>query len=228
MGATRSLDKDPLNQGLLLSLPMFEGTGAVSLMDVAKPHHPVTITHAPVWTYLPSGLPVLSFTDDHPDYLTCAAASSADLDFTTGSFSCVAWVYTTTGGGYIINKCDNATCGYVLVLTSFKVGLYTYNNAGSLHQTTATFPVSTWWCIGATKSVGNVSLYYNGSYQASAGYVYATLKTAVAIALTMGTNNAHTAGQHDGYLWNPRIWPRELSPAEHRTTWMRERHLFGV
>jgi hypothetical protein len=92
---TRSLDKDPINTGLLLSIPMFEGVGSSVVADVARPHHPITQVHAPGWTQLASGIWVMDFLFD--DYLSCLGASCTDLNFTTGDFSVTAWHRLKTG-----------------------------------------------------------------------------------------------------------------------------------
>ncbi len=229
---TRSLDKDPLYQGLLLSLPFMEGTGTLGTADVARPHHPVTMTHSPAWVQLANGLWVLDF-DGTNDYLSCAAASSTDLDFTTGDFSGCIWVYLDTliENKYLFSRSGGyGVSGWMFrIHTDNKIYMFT-TAAGPvpiIAYSTTVLSTGSWQLLGWSKSGATTTIYWLGqdvSYE----------RSSASPNLTSGANDffvsRYASGSYrvDGRLWNPRIWGRALSPSEHMSIYKRERHLFGV
>lgn len=222
---TRSFDKDPLYQGLLLSLPMMEGTGTAVTADVAKPHHLVTLTHAPTWTQLASGLWMMDFNSAHPDYLSCLAASCTDLDFTTGFFSLCVWVYPTsvTNKTILWRKGAIAGSGWGIFLTATETRYYT----NDVYTAGPPLPLNTWSLLGYARTGALTGLaYYNGPDATTSSS--AKNITSTANNLTVATFSDGITYPFNGRLWNPRIWGRVLSPNEHMSIWKRERHLFGV
>lgn len=219
---TRSLDKDPINQGLLLSIPMREGTGSSVVADVARPHHPITQVHAPSWTQLPSGLWVLDFDSAHPDYLVCPAASCADLAFTTGLFSGAIWVNLTTNTGPVIGKRAAGGNGWVLYAPGITSrGLY--GSGGS--ATAGAIPASIWSLLGWSRTSTTTVRHYLNGIDDTTSETFAS--PSAAGDLEIATYSGAIPGIK-GRLWNPRIWGRALSPSEHMSIFKRERHLFGL
>ena len=231
-GYDRGLGKD-----CLLDLPMFEGIGAASLMDVAKPHHLVTQTHAPTWVRLSSGLYVLSFTSTDPDFLWCAAASCTDLNFiSTASFSVACWAYVSLSLGANVTmpfmmRGLYGTDGWVFGPKNIGGGgksfiLYDGKNQQGAYSSTTSYSLNTWMLFGASKVGTSARLYVNG--------VDVTLgndgisPTSANRKLYLGIQNDETTGPFGGMMGRPRIWNRALSPAEHVEIFNRERHLFGV
>ncbi len=227
---TRSLDKDPLNQGLLLSIPMFEGSGAATVKDIARPHHPVTQVHAPAWTQLANGLWVMDFDSTHPDYLTIPAASSTDCDFTTGDFTIVAWINTTVTGAYrtVMSKgsgsIGNVGWNWWCHSSVQYHGLNTYPGSVACY---AVGGLTGWWLAGHSR-IGTAGFPYdNGAYSPRNILAASPITSAAAFNLTIGIRSDLTL-PFDGQMWNVRIWNRALSPSEHMSIFKRERHLFNV
>ncbi len=230
---TRSLDKDPLNQGLLLSLPMFEGTGTATVRDVARPHHPVGMTHSPAWGTLASGQTYLDL-DGANDYLQCAAASCTDLDFTTGDFSGCVWATQTTNNGYQHLMCRgtlatdgwlfryyaHATAGYIQFCSSQAGASQNSRYTGALTN-------GAWVCCGFSRSGASVRIYMNGADATTVAGSHVNPATS-ARKLLLGIYDDEATLALDGSMWNPRIWNRALSPSEHMGIFKRERHLLGV
>jgi hypothetical protein len=228
---SRSIDADSLNNQLVFSLPMFEGTGTATVRDVARPHHPVTQVHAPVWTQIsPSGLWCLDFDSTHPDYLSVPAASAADVDFTTSDFTMVVWVNTTITGAFrtIMSKGSGAVgnkgwwfWGHGTVQYH---GLNTYPASAACY---AVGGLTGWWLAGHSRIGATGYPYDNGMYSPRNVAAASPITADAAANFTIGIRSDLTL-PFDGLMWNPRIWSRALSPAEHRSIFNRERHLFGV
>jgi hypothetical protein len=159
---SRSTDRDSLNNQLLFSLPMFEGTGAATVRDVARPHHPVTQTGTPAWTQLsPSGLWVMDF-DGTNDYLSCLAASCADLGFTSGEFSGILWANVITGANRTLMSKSAASIGWRMYITT-SPALVVYTENGSQWASLGVFAgVTQWRLYGFSRSGASVRVYLDG------------------------------------------------------------------
>lgn len=229
----RGFDKEDLGKGLLLSLPMREGTGTVLTQDIARPHHPVLMTHAPVWTQLSSGIWVLDF-DGASDYLTCAGASCTDLNFIAGDFSIAVWVYGDDGTGYY-GSANSLMGRYVLNASGWETFLFddhltlrTSQAADSVSCYADGYRSLRWQLIGISRSGVYPLMYCNGlglEMHYEAGGIVDPVTSAA--DLVIGAATGHLT-YFDGKLWNPRIWSRNLSAAEHMAIFNSERHLFGV
>ncbi len=226
---SKSLDKDPLYQQLLLSLPMREGTGAATTADVAKPHHPIVLTHAPAWTQLASsGIYVLTL-DGANDLLSCVAASCTDLDFVAGAFSIAVWVSCTGASTDLIRRCVDNTSGWALKWASATTSVSVVTCQAGATQTTVTntdMAASTWTLIGISRSGTSVRIYRNGIDDVVTVGSHTNPATSAG-NLLIGANSAGAAA-FTGSVGRPRIWGRALAPHEHMSIWKRERHLFQV
>jgi hypothetical protein len=219
-----------LNDSLLFSLPMREGTGSATVLDQAKAHHPVMQVGPPAWTQLPSGLWMMVLTND---YLSCAAASCADLNFTSGDFSAVCWMYKVFNGNYCFMSRTGADWaglgtadGWQWMSHSGGMILRTYQ-PGVVQGTLGGIPgISIWWLVGFSRSGASVRMYRNGADDTVTPAVHINPTTAVR-NLIIGADNPTTL-YFNGSIWNPRIWGRSLAAKEHKMIFDMERHLFGV
>lgn len=229
MSDARSFDKG-INRQLLFSLPMREGTGAVSTQDMAKPHHPVLQTHAPVWTQLASGIWVLDF-DGANDYLSCLAASCTDLDFTAGDFSGCVWVYLDSLAANVsfITRGVAAASGWIFDGLTTGVVQFKSCQGGAATQTTSTaaaaIATGAWRLIGWGRSGAGARVVIDGIDVTSVAGVHVDPLTSAA---NLQVGALAGADFMNGKMWNPRIWGRALSPQEHMSIFQRERHWFGV
>jgi hypothetical protein len=226
----RGFDNVGLNQGLLLSLPMREGIGAVTY-DEARPHHPMTLVHAPAWSQLASGISVLTF-DGANDYISCSAANSLDLAAVwNGLFSGCIWfkqidmvpawqrlmvkvdAANTKGWSFNAHR-DNRTLSFI-----------SYTPTGFTLCSNGIYDFTSWWLAGFSRiSVASVRLYLNGYDGTFTVGDHSTMDDPATENFTIG----HTIDPYAGSLWNPRIWNRALTAAEHLELFNQERHLFGV
>lgn len=226
-------DNLAINHQILLDLPFREGVGALYTHDVAKPHHPLTMVDAPVWTPLASGLMVLGF--NVTDYIFGTAAVTVDLNFTSGDYSLGGWFYFTAGGN------DDKT-----LMARFRVDdmgweLYHYTNeiltlrhhhaAGASVRTAAyseNWTFGTWHFMGVSRTGASAIFYRNGvplTTTISAGGLIdpetCNQNFFVGTDLT-GVND------YNGMMWRPRIWGRALSADEWIQIFEYERHWFGA
>jgi len=233
---TRATDFN-LNRQLLFSLPMFEGVGSATVKDVSKAHHPVTMVHSPVWVQLASGLWVLDF-DGASDKLYSPAANCTDLNFSTEYITWAVWVYMDGFTNYPRFMSKGSP--------GWRFGVYSDSGGDARkpyldmqdavgHSKTFLCPAdgaiayTTWTLISVSR--------------------YTRLPTRVFFCVNgVNLTCTDTWGDYDpgpsardldicselsdrwinGRIWNPRIWSRALSPAEHMQIFNAEREFFGV
>jgi len=238
----RGYDNLAYNHQILLDLPFREGTGALYTHDVAKPHHPLTMVGAPVWTPIASGLMVLGF--NLTDYIFGVAATNVDLNFTSGDYSLGGWLYFTAGGD------DNKTPLARFLLNNNGWELYHWTNEILTlrhHHSLTLDPVSgnprtsaysenwafgKWWFMGVSRS-GASAQFYRGD---ASGLVAITttheaggLIDPEACTTNFFVGNDVTGSNvYNGMMWRPRIWERAVSEPEWAQIFSYERHWFGV
>lgn len=218
---------DPLNHGLVFSLPMFEGSGSASVIDASRLHHPVTQVHAPVWTQLASGIYVLDF-DGSNDYLAIPGASSPGLNFTTQDFSACAWVNKDdTNTRYVISRGVPGTRGWDMYGITGSATVVRLNNGYTITSGSGPTP-GTWGLMGFSRVGASVRVYFNGSDSTSSAGSHPDAVTSPTDEHRIGCRSDSATTLFGGLMWNPRIWARSLSAAEHRMMFERERGLFGV
>jgi len=222
-------DSNSLNYGLLFSLTMEEATGTAITGDAAKPHHTTSLTHSPAWVQLPSGVWVMDFNSAHPDYLQCSAATTADLDFTSGAFSVSMWIKqhaSVASTRYLINRGDGAGA-HGWCITTYNNYLY-WGTPGSVEiRSTGAFSINVWSLIIVTKS-GTLGKSFVNGIELSYILQGALNPTTDTEKLLIGIFNDEATGAWDGEIWNPRIWNRALSPEEIYYMFQRERWMFRV
>lgn len=232
-----SYDNLRCNYEALLDLPFEEGTGTITA-DIAKPHHQfVDLVSPPTWASLSSGLGVLSF-DGATNYGELVAADSADLDFTSGAYSIVVWVYQLANAmsRMVLAKYRLDTSGWELYFYQAAQDYLTlrHHHASLSPDRTGCYSIGwdcdTWWCLGITRAAGSAypRHYRNGVplvVSFDPGGLYDP-DTAVAEDLVIGTRFTKNSDWYKGGLWRPRIFNRELSPSEMRLIYNMEEHWF--
>ncbi len=163
------------NQEMLLDLPLREGIGIVT-MDVAKPHHVVNLINTPTWTVLPSGLMTLNF-DGMTEYMECAGAVCADLNFMAGDYSVGGWFNwadSVHDSQNLIGRYEVSVSGWEVYLTEAAALRYLslrHHHAGTLDPITGnprTSAYSLGWAYGTNwhfgiSRIGNTAyMYRNG------------------------------------------------------------------
>lgn len=214
---------------LLLDLLFLEGSGAATA-DFAKAHHVVALTGTPAWANLGNDLTYLSFDPANPDYLSCAAANSGDVNFIAGDFSGAAWFNPdVTGNRYVFNKGTAATGWAFYEDTDSCMRLNTRQGGPALQSTVgATLTLDTWQLVGFARTGAAARVYLNGRDVTTTAGTHVAPATAAAQNLYIGCTDGAGAGWLDGYLWRPRIWGRYVSVEEMRAIYEAERYLFGL
>jgi len=203
-------DDIDVNEDILLDLPFREGTGAIT-QDVAKPHHSVDLIGAPTWTPLASNLMTLNM-DGATQYLECQGADSADLDFTTHSYSIWGWLNWTVDdfSQIVIGRYELDQSGWELYLTQGAGG--NYLSLRHHHGGTRTAAYSLGWTPGVDWFFGVVR-FGTGVFMIRNG-VAVTVTTSVGGLQNPGTCNedlvigARFTKDNNflkGMLWRPRV-----------------------
>lgn len=228
MGISKSYDRG-LGRSLALYAPMYEATGISNTSDVAKPHHPILLVHAPTWTKLASGKWVLAF-DGVNDYAYIPNAYTSDINFATNSiFTASSWVYRSGAmpNGPIFGRGQYNVNGWSFLIASGALSFYTYQRMS--YTNNKVVPASTWSYVSAvfgSPTANQVDFFLNGD-------LILKSNTATHTGFSGGTdfylgNWPSWAAKIADMLAMPRIWNRALSQIEIREIFNRERHLFDV
>jgi len=196
---------------MLLDLPFREATGAIT-QDVAKPHHPVDLVGAPTWAPLASGLGTLDF-DGDTQYLECAGADCADLDFTNHNYSIWGWFNWNIHeySQILIGRYELSVSGWELYLTQAAGGNYMtlrHHHAGGATTRTAMYSLG-WtpgvdWFFGVLRFGTGIAMVRNGVVVPTVGDVMIDPETC-AEDLTIGVRYSKNANFFDGMMYRPRI-----------------------
>lgn len=224
-------DNQGITHQLLLSLPFLEGTG-LSTFDIAKPHHLLTLTGTPpTWQSLASGLPYIAF-DGVADSLQCLAASSADLNFTTGDFTLLGWLYNTgpVGVDSVMCQGEDDVDGWELFIEADADIILRTNQGGAHTDLTATagFTPSAWSLIGVSRFGAGGQFYLNGVPIATVGALTDPVSVAAGNVFYVGCQDGGAANFWHGNRAKSRIWERKLSEYEMKVIFAMERSWFGV
>jgi hypothetical protein len=228
----RSLDKDSLGIGLLLDLPFAEGTGTLGTADVARPHHPVALTHSPAWTALASRQYVLTL-DGSNDYLSCPGASCADLNFIAGDFTLAGWVYVEDMASAMIwmGRYELDVSGWECFFFNYYLTLRISTGGAdpSISCYGQTYHPDVWMLVGISRS-GVYPRFFRDGREMEASYETGGIPnpTTSAQDLVIGVNHTKAWAFLNGKVGPTRIWNRALAPSEHRELWDRERWIFNV
>lgn len=116
---------------------------------------------------------------------------NTDLDFGTGDFYIAAWISTSTTAADKVIAWRFDTFGIQLVKRSTSSGSGIRLRVGNVFTTSAEiFPESQWTMLVISRISGVVYIYFNGELDSSS--VNSEIADA-AVALTVGTDNGHTA-----------------------------------
>ena len=231
---TLAYDNKSVNHQILLDLPFIEASGTLHAYDVSKPHHPLTMVHAPAWTTLASDLTVLTF-DGANDYIWGTAATTADLNFTTGDYSLGGWFYFATGGT------DDKTPLARFLLDNNGWELYHYTNeiltlrhhhaAGATTRTSCyseDWAFDEWCFMGVSRSGGTATFNRNGSdipTTCSAGGLIDPETCNQNLYVGVDTTLVNL---FNGMQSRPRIWERSINASEWSYIFETERHWFNI
>ena len=163
---TRGFDKYELQQGMDLDIKMVEGQGTIVHDWSKNAMDDPTMTGAPAWAFLGSGLNLLSYSDANPDFVEVAAAESTDMDYTTEDFTLAIWFYADSIAlRDLINRGLDNTDGYELSITALGAIEFTTKQAAA-QQTTDTpdgeIVAENWYFVVITRDGASVRIYING------------------------------------------------------------------
>ncbi len=217
-----------INANMLLDLPMTEGIGT-TLRDVATPSRLVTLTGAPTWTALASGLMTLNF-DGATQYGVCANADSADLGFIAGSYTLLG-VFNWTAGGddsqILIGRYQINVGGWELYL--YKTGSMTLRHhhaattpSGEANPRSAQYSLGwaygTGWVFGVTRVGNSITFFRDGELVATLGDDIVDPE-ATNQDLVIGTRYSKNDNFFKNMWYRPRIVGAALTAAQHRTAY---------
>lgn len=209
------------NQEMLLDLPLREGIGIVT-MDVAKPHHVVDLINTPAWTALGTGLMTLDF-DGTTEYMECAGAVSADLNFIAGDYSIGGWFNWTDSihdSQIIIARYEVSVSGWEVYLTEAGALRYLtlrHHHAGGATARTGSYSLGwvygTNWHFGISRSGASAQFYRNGEPITTVSDIMIDPETCNR-DLVIGTRYTKDANYFDGMRGRTIVSGKALSAEE--------------
>ncbi len=228
---TIGYDNLDINHNIILDLPFREGAGTIA-QDVSKSRYPFTLTGAPAYAQLASGIGVLNFTPI--DFLEAAIADVPNLDFTIEDFSIVSWVDPDTLVGDLTLLCHglaSATGYYIDCLANGSVAFY--SNQGGAQQSvisaTGAVVINTPRLIGISRSEGLVQIFINGEETVYVTQDDITHPLTSAEKVLFGVYQDETTNPWSQYLGRQRAWlNRSLTADNHRFIWRTEKDWYGV
>ncbi len=236
MPAAVGFNNKSVNQNMLMSLPVREASGAVTL-DYATPRREVGLVNTPTWTTLPSGLTVMEH-DGVNQYLQCPAADTVDLNFITEDYSFLGWVnWVDTGmAEIVIGRYGVDLDGWEIYL-ELNGGVYyltqRHHHAGVGVDRSGCYSTGwttgTPWLLGITR-VGGYPIHYRNGVPLT--MVYDPVgglfdPTTCARDLVIGTRFTKDANWYEGTWWNYRIVDGALSALDHMVVNELEKHRFN-
>ena len=236
-----SYDYLPENNGILLDLPFYEGTGTFT-RDQAKTHHQdVLLVNAPTWDSVASGLGVLTSDGLSSQYIELDNAASADLDFQGGDYSLACWFnWTDTGTSLnVMGRYELNVSGWELYLFAGLGGqnylTLRHHHAGTLVGgnprsacNSENWTPEVWWFMGISRTGGGEAIHYrNGAALTMATGGLVDPETSASDSV-IGARYTKNADWYKGSLWRPRIWNRALAASEWESIFEKERDFFGV
>ena len=239
-------DKVDINNSLLLGLPFREGIGIVT-KDVAKPQRVLT-QHLPGagtfdWENENTGVPYLEFTPvgGVGVYLTCPAADTADMDFTTEDYSVGGWINWTSGTAQsqiVIGRYGTDLDGWDCYLNSVSSSLSQRHCHASLAPNLSSqcfsagwIPSTGWHMFGISRRGASLyPLHYRDGVELVMSYEVTGMLDPDPCnrEMVMGARAITLAGNwYYGKVWNIRVWGRTLSLEEWKFIYHQEGHWFG-
>ena len=215
-----SLDKKPINQGLVLYHPGYEGSGAV-IHDNSQYHNNGSFRGVgePAWEQLASGIWVLDF-DGSNDSVNCGNAAS--LQISIGTSMC--WVKTTYGAAVYKGLMSKAFA-YAFGIKDGKLACYNWGaGAGWRYNGVTNIADGTWHLCGVTND-GSQGQFFLDAAAEGDPFSFAVLNQGTALAIGSGTP---TGEYVDADIGRPRVFNRVLSALDWLNLMNQEKSLFGV
>ncbi len=245
---TVGFDNLAINRDLLLGLPFREGGGVIT-QDVSKPRRQLT-QHVPGggsfnWGNLATGIPYLQFipigagaTDGV--YLTCPAADTGDLDFTTGDYSIGGWINWGAGTNQseiLIGRYATEVDGWDIYLNAVSNTLSHRHHHSSLPGNLKSECFSAGWIpgewefFGVSRIGGDLyPIHYRNAIPLVMTYDSSGMLDPDTCNrdLVMGARAVTLAENwYYGMMWNTRVWGRALPQEDWNFILHQEGHWFG-
>lgn len=246
---TVSFDKLPKNLNLALYLPFADADETPAAGDLthdfAKPIDPTTLAREQwhtftlaggtiAWSNLVTGQPYLEFTRATPDYLSCVAANSNDLDFLTEDFSGGMWIYPDAVAGatsyYLFSRGLVSVDGWAFYFTADVLTFETNQTPAATQVTTsaaAKIAAAGWYLVGFSRDGAATRIYVNGVDVTSVAGNHVNPTTAPRVCY-IGADDTPGNG-FDGKMSTPMIWAEKaLSTVEWYQVYLAGRKMFGL
>ena len=226
-------EKIPLNTNIELDLPHFSDAGNL-VRDISTKHVNMTVSAPCVWEVLPAA--ILYGGDGSGCFLQALAADSPFLDFTSGDYTLLAWIFPVGAGSDMIMCKDTVdVCGwefYIAVLGATATLALRHSQGGSHKGASAAGAVTmnVWNLVGVTRSGLSAQFYVNGQTVTTAidpgGMIDPV--SAAAKKFHIGINNDEINNTFQGMMAHHRVWSRAILASEFVNIFNAERAKYGV
>uniref|UniRef100_A0A6M3KFZ5 Putative structural protein n=1 Tax=viral metagenome TaxID=1070528 RepID=A0A6M3KFZ5_9ZZZZ len=206
--AINGLHRLPILSGCVLDLPLYHPIlSPSSFKSLDANQHSCTVTGA-IW--LPQGRTF----DGNDDYIE---ATCPQLDFTTGAFSGVIWVYLDAIGAYsyLMARGFAAADGWFFMIEAGGYLEINTSQAGANQQSysaAGTVTTGSWLCLGFTRDGAVCKVYINGVDSTAGSGAHINPLTS-ARTLKIGVDD-NLASDLDGLVGEVQVYNRALSSAE--------------
>ena len=219
-----------VNDGIVFDMDCCEGAGNPN--DSARPHHPLTMSGSPSWSSLANGTGYLDFNSGHPDYVQCTNALSADLDFTSGSFSTALWfnIDSIAANTMLMSRGNNLAVfdgWYYYTYTDGRIYFNTMQAGVAQWSNSTPIVISTWYLFITVRVGASIRLYINGIDKTEVAGTHINPATS-SQKFHIGIAANDVSLPFDGKIASARIWNRALSAAEIYYLFQRERYYYGI
>lgn len=202
----------------------------VGLPDVSRWANPGAFTNHTHYHQLPSGAWYMDLDGD--DYVQCPAATSRQLNFTSESFTLLAWCRGTLAAAcYIMGQGDTDHDGWGFFVWVNNLSFRLNQALGHTDISAVNgFASGAWQLVGVTRNGNTGQFYTNGAPVVTIGG--GGLVDAVSVAggnkFLIGIDDNELTGTWPGSMGWHRVWNYELTPDEMARIWVAERGFFGV
>ena len=198
--------------------------------DRAKPAHPHALNGPPSWSATTIGTPYLLFNRVTPDFLSCGAAVTADLNFMASDFALAMWMNLSARPAIFLCRGRDQLDGWYFSITAGNVVAITTNQNLAFQSTTgAGITLNEWTLFSISRTDATAYVFKNGLDTTVTHATHVNPATCNRSMLVGSDGLAtHFGGRIAGGPCGPRAWGRALSVEEHRYIFETERHWLGV